>query len=159
MNHLTLLYFISVLFIGSSALIFVSIIYLKTKNFLLGEYLFSQTIFTFKILFDVVFTYVRLNLDSPQLLEVLSYISLLPPNLLFLIAVPRFIHNLVGLIAVGACVEYKTLVAGASSNHIAISHASGYRYKSARTRNIIFALFAIVNLIFIDILVVWKAKK
>ena len=35
------------------------------------------------------------------------------------------------LIAVGACVEYKTLVAAASSNHIAVSHASGYRYNQA----------------------------
>jgi hypothetical protein len=36
-------------------------------------------------------------------------------------------------IAVGACVEYKTLVAGASSNHIAVSHASGYRYNDNRS--------------------------
>jgi hypothetical protein len=31
-------------------------------------------------------------------------------------------------IAVIACVEYRTLVSGASSNHTAVSHASGYRY-------------------------------
>jgi hypothetical protein len=35
------------------------------------------------------------------------------------------------VIAVTACVEYRTLVSGASSNYTAVSHASGYRYKCA----------------------------
>jgi hypothetical protein len=33
------------------------------------------------------------------------------------------------LIAVTACVEYRILVSGASSNYTAVSNTSGYRYK------------------------------